>query len=60
MALSLTQKWLKQVLAPYPQRDQIYIDVDSTLATYSTLKPKNDVYSESYVGFDGNEKLTIA
>ncbi|KAB5596449.1 hypothetical protein CTheo_86 [Ceratobasidium theobromae] len=55
MALSLTQKWLKQVLAPYPQRDQIYIDVDSTLATYSTLKPKNDVYTFN----DGRAQLLL-
>jgi hypothetical protein len=46
MSLSLTQKWLKQVLAPYPNKDHIYTDINSALAAHSTLRPKNDVYSE--------------
>jgi ESCRT-I complex subunit TSG101 len=46
MSLSLTQKWLKQVLAPYPNKDHIYADINSTLAAHPTLRPKNDVYSE--------------
>jgi hypothetical protein len=49
MSLNLTQKWLKQVLGPYPQKDQIYNDVDATLAAYPTLRPKNDVYSKHRV-----------
>ncbi|KAG8735244.1 hypothetical protein FRC12_018170 [Ceratobasidium sp. 428] len=55
MTLSLTQKWLKQVLAPYPNKEQIYADIDSTLATHSTLKPKNDVYTFN----DGRAQLLI-
>ncbi|CAE6460149.1 unnamed protein product [Rhizoctonia solani] len=55
MSLSLTQKWLKQVLGPYPQKDQIYNDVDATLAAYSTLRPKNDVYTFN----DGRAQLLL-
>ncbi|CUA75000.1 Tumor susceptibility gene 101 protein [Rhizoctonia solani] len=55
MSLSLTQKWLKQVLGPYPQKDQIYNDVDATLATYPALKPKNDVYTFN----DGRAQLLL-
>ncbi|KAG9079435.1 hypothetical protein FS749_008535 [Ceratobasidium sp. UAMH 11750] len=55
MSLSLTQKWLKQVLAPYPNKDHIYADIDSTLAAHSTLKPKNDVYTFN----DGRAQLLI-
>ncbi|KAL5635666.1 hypothetical protein ACGC1H_004462 [Rhizoctonia solani] len=55
MSLSLTQKWLKQVLGPYPQKDQIYNDVDATLAAYPALKPKNDVYTFN----DGRAQLLL-
>ncbi|KAF8758645.1 folding of proteins upon ATP hydrolysis, partial [Rhizoctonia solani] len=55
MSLSLTQKWLKQVLGPYPQKDQIYNDVDATLAAYPTLRPKNDVYTFN----DGRAQLLL-
>ncbi|KAH7340782.1 UEV domain-containing protein [Rhizoctonia solani] len=55
MSLNLTQKWLKQVLGPYPQKDQIYNDVDATLVTYPTLKPKNDVYTFN----DGRAQLLL-
>ncbi|CAE6516780.1 unnamed protein product [Rhizoctonia solani] len=55
MSLNLTQKWLKQVLGPYPQKDQIYNDVDATLTAYPTLKPKNDVYTFN----DGRAQLLL-
>ncbi|CCO28069.1 Tumor susceptibility gene 101 protein AltName: Full=ESCRT-I complex subunit TSG101 [Rhizoctonia solani AG-1 IB] len=48
-------KWLKQVLGPYPQKDQIYNDVDATLAAYPTLRPKNDVYTFN----DGRAQLLL-
>ncbi|KAG9103682.1 hypothetical protein FRC06_008933 [Ceratobasidium sp. 370] len=55
MSLNLTQKWLKQVLTPYPNKDHIYTDIDSTLAAHPTLKPKNDVYTFN----DGRAQLLI-
>lgn len=45
--LTLTQKWLRGAASPYQQEDRVYLDVDAVLATYPTLRPKTDVYSES-------------
>ena len=44
-SLSLTQKWLKQNVGQYPDQDRVYLDVDTVLASYPTLRPKSDVYS---------------
>jgi hypothetical protein len=45
MSESLTQKWLRQNVHPYLDRDRVYADVDSLLARFPTLRPKSDVYS---------------
>jgi hypothetical protein len=45
MSESLTQKWLRQHLRPYPDRDRVFADVDALLARFPTLRPKSDVYS---------------
>ena len=42
---SLTQKWLRQNIATYNDGNRVFIDVDSTLTLYPTLRPKTDVYS---------------
>ena len=44
-SLNLTQKWLRHNIATYDDRDRVFSDVDSTLSTYSTLRPKTDIYS---------------
>jgi hypothetical protein len=42
---SLTQKWLRQNIQPYLHPDRVFSDVDVTLARFSSLRPKTDVYS---------------
>lgn len=42
---SLTQKWLRQNIATYNDGNRVFVDVDSTLTLYPTLRPKTDVYS---------------
>ena len=42
---SLTQKWLRQNIQPYLHADRVFSDVDVTLARFSSLRPKTDVYS---------------
>jgi hypothetical protein len=45
IAESLTQKWLRQNIHPYPHKDRVYSDVDAVLSRFPTLRPKTDVYS---------------
>jgi ESCRT-I complex subunit TSG101 len=45
MSSTETQKWLRQNVHPYPQKDRVYADVDSALTRFPTLRPKLDVYS---------------
>ncbi|KAH7916050.1 UEV domain-containing protein [Hygrophoropsis aurantiaca] len=54
-AESLTQKWLRQNVNSYPQRDRVYIDIDAALARFSTLRPKSDVY----IYDDGRTQLLL-
>lgn len=42
---TLTQKWLRQNILQYINRDRIFADVDSVLNRYSALRPKSDIYS---------------
>lgn len=42
---SLTQKWLRQNVQPYAQKDLVYTDIDNLLNRYPTLRPKSDIYS---------------
>jgi ESCRT-I complex subunit TSG101 len=44
-SLTLTQKWLKQNTTFYSNPDRVYADADAILNSYSTLRPKTDVYS---------------
>ena len=46
MASALTQKWLRQNVQSYAQKDRVYADIDAALARFQTLRPKSDVYSE--------------
>lgn len=43
--LSLTQKWLRQNVNSYPEKDRVFADIDAALGRYPTLRPKSDVYS---------------
>lgn len=45
---SLTQKWLRQNAQPYLQADRVFTDIDATLARFSSLRPKTDVYSSVF------------
>ncbi|KAH6918619.1 UEV domain-containing protein [Coprinopsis sp. MPI-PUGE-AT-0042] len=45
MAESLTQKWLRQAVAVYPNKERAYLDVDTVLSRYPTLRPKTEVYT---------------
>lgn len=45
MSESLTQKWLRQNVSPYSNRERVYADIDALLARFPTLRPKSDVYS---------------
>ncbi|KAG5643472.1 hypothetical protein DXG03_000860 [Asterophora parasitica] len=52
---SLTQKWLRHNVQPYANRDRVYIDVDSVLTRFPTLRPKSDVYTYD----DGRTQLLL-
>ncbi|KAH9946184.1 UEV-domain-containing protein [Epithele typhae] len=55
MSPSLTQKWLRQNLQPYPGPDLVYAHVDAALARYPTIRPKTDVYTYD----DGRSQLLL-
>jgi len=44
-AESLTQRWLRQNVISYPNKDRVFLDFDTVLNRFSTLRPKSDVYS---------------
>ncbi|EIW85218.1 UEV-domain-containing protein [Coniophora puteana RWD-64-598 SS2] len=52
---SLTQKWLRQNVAPYPHKDRVYVDIDAALSRFTTLRPKSDVYTYD----DGRSQLLL-
>ncbi|EGN92474.1 hypothetical protein SERLA73DRAFT_191143 [Serpula lacrymans var. lacrymans S7.3] len=52
---SLTQKWLRQNVHPYPQKDRVFVDIDAALTRYNTLRPKSDVYTYD----DGRTQLLL-
>ncbi|KAI9446219.1 UEV-domain-containing protein [Lactarius indigo] len=54
-SLNLTQKWLRQNIATYDDRDRVFSDVDSTLSAYTTLRPKTDIYTYD----DGRTQLLL-
>jgi ESCRT-I complex subunit TSG101 len=45
MSQALTRQWLRQNISIYPAKDRVYADVDTTLDSASTLRPKTDIYS---------------
>ncbi|KDR81574.1 hypothetical protein GALMADRAFT_60406 [Galerina marginata CBS 339.88] len=55
MSSSLTQKWLRQTVQPYPNHPRVYADVDSVLPRFPTLRPKSDVYTFD----DGRTQLLL-
>lgn len=52
---SLTQRWLRQNIQLYSQKERVYIDVEAALARFSTLRPKSDVY----IYDDGRSQLLL-
>ncbi|KAG6890728.1 hypothetical protein C0995_005101 [Termitomyces sp. Mi166 len=44
-AQSLTQKWLRHNVQPYPNPDRVFTDIYLLLPRYPTLRPKSDIYS---------------
>ncbi|OBZ75308.1 hypothetical protein A0H81_04396 [Grifola frondosa] len=52
---SLTHKWLRQNIQPYPNRDIVFFDVDAVLARHPTIRPKTDVY----IYDDGRTQLLL-
>ncbi|KIJ69427.1 hypothetical protein HYDPIDRAFT_106038 [Hydnomerulius pinastri MD-312] len=54
-AESLTQKWLRQNVSSYPQKDRVYVDIDAALTRFTTLRPKADVYTYD----DGRTQLLL-
>ncbi|KAJ7582749.1 UEV domain-containing protein [Mycena floridula] len=55
MTQTLTQKWLRQNILQYPQRDRVFTDIDAVINRFSTLRPKSDVYTYD----DGRTQLLI-
>ncbi|KII88560.1 hypothetical protein PLICRDRAFT_698920 [Plicaturopsis crispa FD-325 SS-3] len=53
--LSLTQKWLRQNVNSYPEKDRVFADIDAALGRYPTLRPKSDVY----IYDDGRTQLLL-
>ncbi|KAF8163268.1 UEV domain-containing protein [Crassisporium funariophilum] len=52
---SLTHKWLRQNVQPYPNSNRVYADIDAALARFNTLRPKSDVY----IFDDGRSQLLL-
>ena len=42
---SLTQRWLRQNIQPYAQKDTVYSHVDAVLSRFPSVRPKTDIYS---------------
>ncbi|EDR14818.1 uncharacterized protein LACBIDRAFT_305951 [Laccaria bicolor S238N-H82] len=55
MSTTLTQKWLRQNLHSYSQKDRVYSDIDAALARFQTLRPKSDIYTFD----DGRTQLLL-
>ncbi|KAF8520226.1 UEV-domain-containing protein [Hysterangium stoloniferum] len=53
--LSLTQRWLRQNIQAYLNRDIVYSHVDAVLAAHPTLRPKTDIYTYD----DGRSQLML-
>ncbi|KAK0450824.1 UEV-domain-containing protein [Armillaria borealis] len=55
MEYTLTQKWLRQNIQPYPSKERVYSDTDAALSRYPSLRPKSDVYTYD----DGRTQLLL-
>ncbi|PPQ78069.1 hypothetical protein CVT25_015603 [Psilocybe cyanescens] len=55
MSSSITQRWLRQAVQPYPHNQRVFSDTDATLARWNTLRPKSDVYTFD----DGRTQLLL-
>ncbi|KAG2368509.1 UEV domain-containing protein [Suillus spraguei] len=52
---SLTQRWLRQNVTSYAQKDRVLLDFDTALTRFTTLRPKSDVYTYD----DGRTQLLL-
>ncbi|CCL99132.1 uncharacterized protein FIBRA_01146 [Fibroporia radiculosa] len=52
---SLTLRWLRQNIQPYPSPDIVFAHVDAVLARVPTVRPKTDVYTYD----DGRTQLLL-
>lgn len=52
---SLTQRWLRQNVTSYVHKDRVFLDFDTALTRFSTLRPKSDVYTYD----DGRTQLLL-
>lgn len=50
-AESLTQRWLRHNVTSYPNKDRLFLDVDTALTRFHTLRPKSDLYSSVIITF---------
>ena len=49
MSSSLTHKWLRDAVQPYPDAQRVFAHVDALLTKFQALRPKSDVYSARFV-----------
>ncbi|OJA21592.1 hypothetical protein AZE42_01678 [Rhizopogon vesiculosus] len=54
-AESLTQRWLRQNVTSYPNKDRVFADFHTALSRFSSLRPKSDVYTYD----DGRTQLLL-
>ncbi|KAJ7685150.1 UEV domain-containing protein [Mycena polygramma] len=52
---ALTQKWLRQNVAPYTAGERVFADIDAALERFPSLRPKSDVYTYD----DGRTQLLL-
>ncbi|KZT11380.1 UEV-domain-containing protein [Laetiporus sulphureus 93-53] len=52
---TLTQKWLRQNIQSYANRDTVFAHVDAVLLRHPTIRPKTDVYTYD----DGRTQLLL-
>ncbi|KAG2145004.1 UEV domain-containing protein [Suillus cothurnatus] len=52
---SLTQRWLRQNVISYTQKDRVFLDFDTALVRFTSLRPKSDVYTYD----DGRTQLLL-
>lgn len=44
-------RWLRQSVGSYEERERVHADVEAALARFPALRPKSDVYSSVYFFF---------